>query len=228
MVERQRNGKNSKWSKEEMQILMHAYKNNYKQRARTKSARGKKGVWDKIHTEFCDEYFMTDLSPEQQKSQAQVKEKWKTVFDKYKEIKDNNKATGQGRIDNSFEYFEDIDSFMGCSDKVEPKFVRQTVIVGDDQDVMICDEDNKARSSGSNRGMGPDNQEHPAPRKKSKNTRVDESLLAMLDAQQSAIEKVEENDRKMFQSMMQFQEEAEKRHQEFTMSVLRKLGDIFG
>ena len=79
-IERQGNGKNSKWSKEETKILIHAYKNNYKQLGQTKSARGKKSVWDKIHTEFSEECFMADLGTEQQKSQAQVKEKWKSLF----------------------------------------------------------------------------------------------------------------------------------------------------
>lgn len=93
-------------------------------------------------------------------------------------------------MDNNFEHFEDIDSFVGRSDKVEPKFVRQTVMMGGDEDVLICDEDKEARCSGSKRGVEPNDQEHPAPGKKSKNTQVDDSsFLAMLDAQQSAIEK---------------------------------------
>ena len=76
---------------------------------------------------------------------------------------------------------------MGCSDKVEPKFVRQTsVIMGYDEDLLICDENKDARCSGSKRGVEPDDQERSASRKKPKNTRVDESsLLARLDAQQS-------------------------------------------
>ena len=92
--------------------------------------------------------------------------------------------------------YEDIDSLMGCSDKVQPNFVRQTTIMGDDQDLLISDEDKVALCSGSKQGMGPDDQERPAPHKQSRNTRVDEfSLLAILDAQHSAIKTVEENDR---------------------------------
>ena len=40
------------------------------------------------------------------KTLAQLKEKWTSLVDKYKKIKDNNKATGRGR--ESFEFFEEL------------------------------------------------------------------------------------------------------------------------
>ena len=56
---------------------------------------------------------------------TQIKEKWRALlFEKYKAIVDNSKKTGRGR--ESFEFFEVIDEFLGCLDKVRPKFVKQT------------------------------------------------------------------------------------------------------
>ena len=57
---------------------------------------------------------------------------WKkngTLFDKYKSINDNNKATGRGR--EKFEFFDVMDSFLGFSDKVNPRFVSETAIQRD-------------------------------------------------------------------------------------------------
>ena len=58
------------------------------------------------------------------RSLAQIKEKWRALFERYKAIVDNSKKTGRGR--ESFEFFEIMDEFLGCSDKVRPKFVKQT------------------------------------------------------------------------------------------------------
>ena len=46
--------------------------------------------------------------------------------DKYKKIKDRNKATGRGR--DSFEFFEDLDSILGCRDKISPRYMCQSDI----------------------------------------------------------------------------------------------------
>ena len=42
-------------------------------------------------------------------------------------IVDNSKKMGRGR--ESFEFFEIMDEFLGCSDKVRPKFVKQTQLL---------------------------------------------------------------------------------------------------
>ena len=97
--------------------------------------------------------------------EAQIKEKWGALFERYKAIVDNSKKTGRGypgcqrfflvggnrigrrslegesgsgeratrplasrvgRGRESFEFFEIMDEFLGCSGKVRPKFVKQT------------------------------------------------------------------------------------------------------
>ena len=58
---------------------------------------------------------------------TQIKEKWRALFERYKAIVDNRKKTGGGR--ESFEFFEIMDEFLGCPDKVRPKFVKQTQLL---------------------------------------------------------------------------------------------------
>ena len=50
----------------------------------------------------------------------------KGQYKQYKAICDNNSKTGRGR--ETFEFYDIIDEFMGCSDKVRPKYVRETNI----------------------------------------------------------------------------------------------------
>ena len=48
-----------------------------------------------------------------------------------------------------------------------------------------------------------------------------------MEAQQAAIEKADEKDERMFEALLKSQSDSQQRHQEFTLSVLGKLGDIF-
>ena len=56
-----------------------------------------------------------------------MKEKWRALFERYKAIVDNSKKTDGGR--ESFKFIEIMDEFLGCSDKVRPKFVKQTQLL---------------------------------------------------------------------------------------------------
>ena len=93
-------------------------------------------MWDTIYTVYrriCDEGGMKS-----EKTLSQVKEKWRAMFEKYKSVCDNNKRTGRGR--ESFQFYEEIDEFMACSDKVNPRFVRQAgVVAADDEDAAEMD-----------------------------------------------------------------------------------------
>ena len=61
------------------------------------------------------------------RSLTQIKEKWRALFERYIAIVDNSKKMGRGR--GSFEFFEIMDEFLGCCDKVRPKFVKQTQLL---------------------------------------------------------------------------------------------------
>lgn len=65
-----------------------------------------------------------DNGVESEKSLAQLKEKWRALLDKYKSVCDNNNRTGRER--KTFKQYEDIDEFMSSSDKVNPRFVKET------------------------------------------------------------------------------------------------------
>ena len=74
---------------------------------------------------------------------------------------------------------------------------------------------------------------HPAHHKK-KNTRLslegkeaESTILNLMEAQQAAIEKADEKDERMFEALLKSQSDSQTRHQEFTLSVLSKLGEIF-
>ena len=55
---------------------------------------------------------------------VQIKEKWRSLFDKFKAAKDHNNKTGSDR--QTFEFCDDMDEFLSESDKVNPKFVKET------------------------------------------------------------------------------------------------------
>lgn len=48
------------------------------------------------------------------------------MFDKFKAAKDHNNKTGRDR--KTFEFYDDIDEFLSGSDKVNPKFVKETKV----------------------------------------------------------------------------------------------------
>lgn len=53
------------------------------------------------------------------------------------------------------------------------------------------------------------------------------TILDLMEAQQKAIAKADDKDERMFDALLKSQSDAQERHQEFTLSVLGKLGDIF-
>ena len=70
------------------------------------------------------------------------------------------------------------------------------------------------------------------PKKKKKRASLDgkeaeSTILNLMEAQQAAIEKADEKDQRMFEALLKSQSDSQQRHQEFTLSVLGKLGEIF-
>ena len=181
-----------------------------------------------------------DFGIESGKSLVQLKEKWKSLFEKYK-INDNNKATGRGR--KKFEFFDVMDSFLGFSDKANPKFVSEMSAVSSDapEETQSVATPSPASSRSAVAAIGTDS-DSEAPvinptkgkrkaaeekhgedavveRKKAgeKRRKSDEhdSLITLLKSQQAMIMKSDEQDRLAMQQLMKFEVEAEKRHQEF-------------
>ena len=74
---------------------------------------------------------------------------------------------------------------------------------------------------------------HPAHEKRKKRRSSSEgkeaesTILNLMEAQQAAIEKADEKDERMFEALLKSQSDSQTRNQEFTLSVLGKLGEIF-
>lgn len=157
----------------------------------------------------------------------------------------------------TFEFFEEMDSFLGFSDKVNPKFVSETVISNENADEEpslssrsatpnFCSNDSADDNSGpvnaaarKEKAIAPEKkrkaeEKHPegaGPSKKKTEKRrksdEQESMLSLLQNQQEMMAKSDEKDRLAMQELMKFEMEAEKRHQEFTFAALKELGNIF-
>ena len=87
--------------------------------SKAKNPKAKTKSWEAIHAKFLK--MSADYNITTGKYLGQLKDKWKSPYDKYNSINDNNKATGIGR--EKFEFFDVMDSFLGFSDKVNPRFV---------------------------------------------------------------------------------------------------------
>ena len=158
------------------------------------------------------------------------------------EIKKKKKKKKTGRGKESFEFFEIMDEFLGCSDKVQPKFVKQAQLLGEktrDREAESLDKEEAPKDLAvvENCKDGDRPGEENVPRQRSrKRKRIkeegqmsesDKALFNLLQAQQESIRQSEERDKEAIQDMMKFQADSERRHQEFMVSVLGKLGDIF-
>lgn len=138
---------------------------------------------------------------------------------------------------------------MASSDKVNPRFVKETK--AHQQDCSSDDTDDILWTGNQDCSKKPWNG-RPAlleaivrmqrkleklgkrmkkdQKKKKKRLSGDDMELAILDmmkSQQEAIQRSEDNDERVFEALLKSQAEAQQQHQEFVVSVLGKLGDIF-
>ena len=154
-------------------------------------------------------------------------------------IVDNSKKTGSGR--ESFEFFEIMDEFLGCSDKVRPKFVKQTQLMENQKnresenlnkeeapkDLAVVENCKDSTSPGEENVSQQRSQKRKRRQEEGQTSEWDKALFKLLQAQQESIRQSEERDKEAIQAMMKFQADSERGHQEFMVSVLGKLGDIF-
>jgi len=118
------------WSSIETRTLILSYQEHAEALTQAKSPQRKRAIWQTILQAFRDSY--QDNAIESVKTLTQLKEKWKSLVEKYKKIKDNNKATGRWR--ESFEFFKELDSLLGCQDKISPRYMCKTDICTDSPD----------------------------------------------------------------------------------------------
>ena len=189
------------WETVEVSSLIAAYQGNYDCLKSTKSSHGKKSVWDSIMEDFLS--LCSDAGIESEKTLAEIKEKWCSLFNKYKAPKDRNNKPG--RDCKTFEFFDDIDKFLSGSDKVNPNFVKETRVKpedsptnsdsGNSDDLAAADPTTAAVGEKAN-----DANDSPcAPKKKKKRSSLEgkdaeSTILNLIMAQQAAIEKAEKKD----------------------------------
>ncbi|XP_068746038.1 uncharacterized protein [Montipora capricornis] len=228
---------NKRWEATEVKILIFAYKDHRENLNKSKSSKGKKSVWEKIFDTFTEHCKTAGIGSS--RSLTQIKEKWRALFERYKAIVDNSKKTGRGR--ESFQFFEIMDEFLGCSDKVRPKFVKETQLLENkknrESENLDKEEATKDLPVVENCKDGASPVEENVPQQRSRKRKrsqeegqiseSDKALINLLQSQQESIRQSEERDKEAIQAMMKFQADSERRHQEFMVSVLGKLGDIF-
>ena len=228
------------WEPAEVRSLIAAYWDKYDRLRSTTSSHEKKSVWDTIMEDFLS--LCSDAGIETEKTLAQVKEKWRSLFDKYKAVKDNNNKTGRDR--RTFEFYDEIDEFMSGSDKVNPKFVKETRVMqvrpkdsptssdsgSSDASATVTIADPTTAAVGEKPNEKDDSPCRPKKKKKRaslEGKEAESTILNLMEAQQAAIEKADEKDERMFEALLKSQSDSQQRHQEFTLSVLGKLGEIF-
>ena len=177
----------------------------------------------------------SDAGRESEKTLVQIKEKWSSLFHKFKATKDHNNKTGRDR--KTFEFYDDIDEFLSVSDKVNPKFVKETKVKPNvsqtnsdsgNSDELAADPTTVADGEKAN-----DSNDLPCPPKKKKKRssiegkEAESTILNLMEAQQAAIEKADEKDERLFEALLKSQSDSQTRHQEFTLFVPGKLGEIF-
>ena len=231
--------KRSSWSLTEERCLIAAYKEYYDRLKSTKSSQGKKNIWKDILKQFQSKCLGNGV--ESEKSLAQLKEKWRALLDKYKNVCDRNNRTGRER--KTFTHYEDIDEFMASSDKVNPRFVKDTNYNSEDTDDILstgnqdCDNKPEKRPATTAESESADaektgktgQKEEKGPKKRKKRLSGDDMELRILDmmkAQQEAI-KDKRRTTRVLEALLKSQSEAQRQHQEFVVSVFGKLGDIF-
>lgn len=137
---------------------------------------------------------------------------------------------------------------MSSSDKVNPRFVKETKAhkqdcSSDDTDDILstgnqdCGLKLEKRPATSAEGDTADaektgkngQKDEKGPKKKKKRLSGDDmelAILGMMKSQQESIQRSEENGERVFEALLKSQAEAQQQHQEFVVSVLGKLGDI--
>ena len=156
-------------------------------------------------------------------------------MNKYKSACDNKNRTGTEQ--KTFKHYEDIDEFMTSSDKVNPRFVKETKAHKPD----CSSDDTDDISSTGNQESGKKSEKRPASsaegdsvdtekngktgqkekkgsKRKQKRLSGDDMELAILDvikSQQEAMPRSEENEERVFEALLKSQADAQRQHQEF-------------
>ena len=165
----------------------------------------------------------SDAGIETEKTLRQVKEKWRSLFDKYKAVKDNNNKTGRDR--RTFEFYDEIDAFMSGSDKVNPKFVKETRVMqvrtknsstsyesgSIDASGTVTIADPTTAAVGEKPNEKDDSPCRPKKKKRAslEGKEAESTILNPMEAQQAAIDKADEKDEGIFEALLKSQSDSQ-------------------
>ena len=181
---------------------------------------------------------------ESQKTLTQLKEKSKSLVEKYKKIKGNNKATGRAwlllRVQGQDypRYMGETDIFTDSPDRDSSTGESTSTSTCANSDGEEADDDKATKAKTwedppkkavKHKAEKKREETGPNRRKMEKRKKTDEreSMVELLQGQQEMMMKGEGWDRLAMQELMKFEMEAEKRHQDFTLAALKELGNIF-
>ncbi|CAG8798107.1 19025_t:CDS:2, partial [Cetraspora pellucida] len=127
-----------RWSSSETRILIEEVGKQYKTLQKAKDPREKGRIWNKIISGIQSSTSNLNLK---ERSKTSVQQKWESIHQKYRNIKDVIKNTGEEAIQNEWEFFNDIDSKKKRSIRTtdEKKSINDILTHIDKQTELIVD-----------------------------------------------------------------------------------------
>jgi hypothetical protein len=99
----------NRWTSSEVRILIEQV-GKWLQMLQAKDPREKGRVWDKIVSNLQNSDMASSALKERTK--ASIQQKWDSLLQKYRDIKDRIASTGEEAIQNDWEFFSDMDKYL--------------------------------------------------------------------------------------------------------------------
>jgi hypothetical protein len=100
----------NRWSSSEIRILIEQAGKHQQALQQVKDPREKGRIWDKIISIIQNSNIAS--SALKKRTKASIQQKWDSLLQKYRNIKDRIASTGEGAIQNEWEYFNDMDKYL--------------------------------------------------------------------------------------------------------------------
>ncbi|CAG8607380.1 6759_t:CDS:2 [Scutellospora calospora] len=100
----------NRWSSSETRMLIEEVGKQQQALQRVKDPREKGRIWDKIITNIQTSEIASLVLKERTK--ASIQQKWDSLLQKYRDIKDRIASTGEEPVQNNWEFFNDIDEYL--------------------------------------------------------------------------------------------------------------------
>lgn len=195
------------------------------------SKRRNSTIWDDISKKLNK--ILRDQGLSNFRTGLQCKARIKSLEDEYKKVKDHNGRSGNNR--ETFEYYEDMDTVLGCKPNITPKLVvegglgecsassSETNTSFGDDDAGDLNFDESVDDNGDEDGVGPIKKKVPTKGKgkgKRKQSSDPSSLIEYLEESQK-------KDHEFFERISQAEGERELKSQKLMMNTITEIAKIF-